>query len=938
MGSFFRWAQRPLILLLVAGGMRAAGAPDESPLALVLGAAKATVERQGVLTPLAANPGTVLFSGDTIQTADGEVTFISCVDHIRHTLSAKGDVIFESRGPKLRKGSFTASQQVAGCYLPPLPRAITASQQDAGAAVSQQWTRDLSAKTFEQRLHQLPDAQSSQLVADMAPLGAALRANPDDPLAHLARAYLLSRSGLSWDAAEELKAVVKAWPDAAWARSRSVRLEENAARGYKPKEQTTPEGQTFALLVGISKFQDPAITALHYAHEDALELEHLMESPRLGGIPKDNIVHLVNEKATRAAIQSAIETQLLARAGPSDTVVLFIASHGMTVPVQGEDKGFIVAYDSTAKELATTGIPMEDIQSLFDNQLTGMKRLMLYVDVCYAGAVGEVKVRNRRTMDMAAKSLPPRNVQVFGLLGSQANELSLEGPDYGGGHGAFSYFLMDGLNGRADELHHGTVAMSDLSLYVTQAVRNGTDKKQVPKQIGTIDDKYVLADLSKPGIDLKAFTGATLQATRRQLEPDADEALRQFHEAIEQGRIVPTDDRNAFALLPRLRAILPAQEYQAESEKLRVALEDAGQQVLLRYLAGEAVPQDRSDFLRGSQYFEAAKQLSPDSVYLDSRDFFCRGRVAIFEKDYRGAATLLERAVGLDPQRAYAYNGLGIAALEQADYDRAILAFRDAASRAPYWPYALHNLALAYTEKGDYENAIQTYRLAMKLAPHTAYVAYNLGLLYERLNRSAEAESMYRQALTIEPDNALALNALGTLRAAAGHSTEAEKYYRQALKSDPTLLAARHDLAILLAGDSKRIDEAIGLWNDNLARDPKHLPSLLGLAGTLAQSNRAVEAAGEYEKIIALRPDYAAARMALADVYVKAGEPQKALAHLEQALKVQPDNPAILEKTAGVYLLLNRTADARAEYQRALDLSADGAARKRIRAALKKTG
>jgi len=538
-------------------------------------------------------------------------------------------------------------------------------------------------------------------------------------------------------------------------------------------------------------------------------------------------------------------------------------------------------------------------------------------------------------------------VQVFGMLASQANGPSLEGPDYGGGHGAFSYFLMDGLNGKADELKRGTVAMSDLSLYVTQAVRSGTAGKQVPKQIGTIDDKYVLADLSKPGIDLKEFTGSTLEATRRQLETgpagadraqDAQEALRQFREAIAQGRIVPGDDRNAFTLLPRLRAGLTPQEYQAESERLRVALEDAGQQVLLRYLAGEAVPQNRGDFLRGSQYFEAAKLLSPDSVYLDSRDFFCRGRAAIFEKDYRGAATLLERAVGLDPQRAYAYNGLGIAALEQADYDRAILAFRDAASRAPYWPYPLHNLALAYAEKGDYENAIQTYRRAMQLAPHTAYVAYNLGLLFERLNRVAEAESMYRQALRFEPDNALALNALGTLRAAAGHNSEAEKFYRQALKSDPTLLAARHDLAVLLAGDSKRSDEAIALWNDNLARDAQHLPSLLGMAGTLAQLNRTAAAERAYERVVSLRPEYVAARLALADLYVKAGDPQKALAHLEQALKIQADNPAILEKTAGVYVLLNRTADARAAYQRVLDLSPDGATRKRIRAALRKTG
>ena len=164
---------------------------------------------------------------------------------------------------------------------------------------------------------------------------------------------------------------------------------------------------------------------------------------------------------------------------------------------------------------------------------------------------------------------------------------------------------------------------------------------------------------------------------------------------------------------------MPPEEYQAESEKLRIALEDAGQQVLLRELAGEALPQNRDDSLRGRQYFEAAKLLSP--VYLDSRAFFRRGRAAPFARDYSGTAVLLERAVGLDPQRAYAYNGLGIAALEQAGYDRAILAFRDASARAPYWAYPLHNLKLAYTEKADCDNAIRTYRRAVRLAPGVAW-------------------------------------------------------------------------------------------------------------------------------------------------------------------------------------------------------------------------
>ncbi len=597
---------------------------------------------------------------------------------------------------------------------------------------------------------------------------------------------------------------------------------------------------------------------------------------------------------------------------------------------------------------------MEDIQSLFENQLAGMKRLLLYVDVCHAGKVGEVRIRNRRTTEIAGKSLAPRRVEVFGMLASQESGDSLEGPEFGGGHGAFSYFLMDGLNGAADELHRGTVRMSDLDLYLTRAVRMSTGGRQLPKQIGTVDESYLLADLSKPGIALKSFTGTTLQATsasRRSValpaEPEnhpvsdvADAAyqgdtLGQFRDAIQHGRIVPSDGRSAFGFLDSLRTSLSPGEYQAESERLRIALEDAGQQVLLRYLAGETVPQNRDNFVRGAEYFEAAKLLSPDSVYLESRAMFCRGRAALFDKNFRLGTQLLERAVDMDPQRAYGYNGLGIAALEEGQYDRAIPAFRDAVARAPYWAYPLHNLALAYVERGDYGNAIDTYRRAILLAPRAAYLPYNLGLLYQRTNRPREAEKLYLQAAALDPNNAQASNALGSLKAAAGKTADAEKYYRRALALDPTLLAARYNLALLAAKDPSRAQEAIALWRENLAGKSPDLASRLALAEYLVKQGRLQEAAQEYEGAVAAKPDYVAARIALAELDTKLGRPADALAQLEPALKTQPDNWEILERAAAAYGALGRAAEARAAYQKALDAAPDSSSRKRIRGAMK---
>jgi Caspase domain len=335
-------------LVLVSASLLVLRAQEsaEPPQALILAASGAHLVRARSELPLSAKPGEILFSGDTLLADGGPATFLSCTAKSQQTISTGADILFEAHGPKVRAGKITGQQPAAGCFLPAMAMAAS---------------REMVSQTFQQRFQQLPGAQRSQLTTELAPIDSALRTNPSDVVRRLERAAALERAGLAFDAAEEMKRISNAWPDAGWARSRLFVLEEKggknaAAAAPKPPEV---EGNTYALLVGVSSFQDSGIVPLQFAHEDALELARLLKSPRAGGIPEDNVVTLASEKATRGAIQSAIETHLKGRAGKDDTVLLFIASHGAVVG----KKGFIVAYDSNPQDLATSGIPMDDIRS-----------------------------------------------------------------------------------------------------------------------------------------------------------------------------------------------------------------------------------------------------------------------------------------------------------------------------------------------------------------------------------------------------------------------------------------------------------------------------------------------------------------------------------------------------------------------------------------------
>jgi tetratricopeptide (TPR) repeat protein len=425
------------------------------------------------------------------------------------------------------------------------------------------------------------------------------------------------------------------------------------------------------------------------------------------------------------------------------------------------------------------------------------------------------------------------------------------------------------------------------------------------------------------------------------LPPQANDTLEQYRAAIAQGRILPDQPNGAFDLLGKFKNQLgndPAGQYITVTNELRVALEDRAQEILLRYLTGDEIPQKQDDFALGAKYMDAARTLNQGSLFLEARQDFFRGRALLFDKtqpSYASAANLLEQAVRIDPNTAYSFNALGIAYLEQAQFDKALPAFRDAAKRAQHWSYPLHNAALASVEIGDYKSAIKYYQQAIKLTPQYSYLPYNLGLVYQRLNRTKDADSAYRAALKLAPNSAEPYNALGTLKAAQGKRAEAEQFYKDALTRNPKLYSARHNLALLLSGDKNRQQEAIDLWRENLRQSPGFTASQLSLAETLAARGDNAGAIEQYRAVLSDKPKYVAAHLALARLLVKTGDNAGALAELQAAGAVETQNFEIFELTGDLEAGRKNTAEAKAAYEKAVQLAPDHNAKKRVASKLK---
>ena len=731
---------RAILLLPLIGQARA-----DQPVGVVLARGRKQAGARQTETPLPARSGDLLFTGDNLRTEASAASFLFCPAHAVDTLSPAGEVRFDVKQPKVKSGKIS-EQPARACTLPESLRVEIASQQHYGGSI----TRGSGPPAPPIARNQLPaDVVSELPPADSTEAGDLATA-----------ATVFEKHKLIANALDVYYKLRQLWPDAVWVKSKIFDFEQTLAAATPAP---AAPGQTYALLVGISKYKRPEL-ALQFAEADATLFSQFLASQRGGGIAPENVMLLTDEKATTAAVRNGFHDFLQRRAGKNDTVIILVAGHGT---VDGRN-AFILTYDSDPQDLASTALPMAELRGLFEDQLKKVGRVIMFADVCKAGTIGSI---HSTTVNADVERLGDAEGDLFGFLASKPKELSVEGPQFGGGHGVFSYYVVKGLQGAADSNHDGVVDANELIEYVSTQVARATTEKQHPREIGVYDN-LKLSDIQKPGIEIAHFPilfdskrGQPLYLTSNAPSFADSENMARFNDAIARGRLLPEQPLNAFDALKALQPEVTPGRYVEISNQLRIALENRAQEVLLRYLSGDQNPQTQQDFAAGARYMQAARTLTRESLFLEGRQNFFAGRALLFDKKFADAEGLIEQSVRLDPGGAYGYNALGIAYLEQARFGQAIPAFRDAFRRAPHWSYPLHNQALANIEIGEYQRAIRLYQQAIQLTPQYSYLPYNLGLVYQRLNRRSEAQAAYKKAIALSPDAPEAYNALGTLKA-----------------------------------------------------------------------------------------------------------------------------------------------------------------------------
>src|SRR6266478_1022319 len=166
----------------------------ETPVGVVLSGAGSKLLRADTLTPLAALPGDLLFTGDGLKTEADSASFLFCPSKAIQTLSPSGEVRLDSKQPKVKAGKIS-EQPARACTLPQTLRVAIASQQHYGVSMTRGINKPEVPPTPRDKL-------PADILAELAPPDAALAANPKDQGALVAEAAVFENHKLVPNALE----------------------------------------------------------------------------------------------------------------------------------------------------------------------------------------------------------------------------------------------------------------------------------------------------------------------------------------------------------------------------------------------------------------------------------------------------------------------------------------------------------------------------------------------------------------------------------------------------------------------------------------------------------------------------------------------------------------------------------------------------------------
>ncbi len=245
----------------------------------------------------------------------------------------------------------------------------------------------------------------------------------------------------------------------------------------------------------------------------------------------------------------------------------------------------------------------------------------------------------------------------------------------------------------------------------------------------------------------------------------------------------------------------------------------------------------------------------------NARAFHLLGVVA-HQLNRSDAASLVGRAVMLDPGFAEAHNDRGVILAASGLFADALSCFERAVALDPGYDEARNNLGRGLRSLGRLDEAVAQFELVLKRATDSPVAHFNLASVLELAGQKPRSETHYRRAISLRPDFVDAYIHLASLLQDMDRLPEALAHAERAVTLRPDSAGARNNLGNILSNLGRRND-AIAQYETALRIDPNSFMAHYNCGVALRGETRIAEARVHFARAFALKPDFLEADLAL---------------------------------------------------------------------------
>ena len=702
--------------------------------------------------------------------------------------------------------------------------------------------------------------------------------------------------------------------------------QEKGITPLNPKSEIANPKSTFAVVVGISDYQDEGIPDLRFADKDAEAFANFLRSPAGGSLDGNHLMLLTNEKATTAQFSAALDW-LIEQCKEGDRAIIYFSGHGDVETSTIMNWGFLLTYSTPPTNYIAGAFPIYYLQSVIATLSQKNVKVVMISDACHAGKLAGSEFGGTQA---TALNLSKQFSNEVKIMSCQPEEFSMEGEQWGGGRGAFSFNLIEGLMGMADKNNDGTVKLLEIENYLEEVVpRETAPQSQIPMAIGSKASMIAIVDAASLNalkqqkstemptlakVETKGFEETVLE----KVDTNVQEMYAAFLAAVEHGELLEATGggRSANDLYEQLiQEESLASLHGFMKRNLAAALHDKVQVALNLYLKADNEELNRRNRL-DSIYFKYPQLLSRAAELLGEQHYMYQNLRA---KEYYFEGLLLRLQRG---QVSFTGDWVANNPEKKKLNDEAMKLQKKALEYEPNAAFVYHEIALLNHNLGNLDIALENYQKAISINPNSGVTYFMLGQFYEQVGNNKAAIESFQKSVEINSSFQTSLLRLTLAYKSQHRYSDARILLERIAELDSNNIGALQSLGNLYETFSE-YDKVEKLQRKITSMSNSKWDSLQ-LARVLYYNDKSLEALPIFEKWIdssnMVVYDWQLAFYGLANIDV--GNYEKGIAKFEEALEVISKSfPAAYELIGQGYLKMKRYDEAKGYFEQAFQIA-----------------